>query len=383
MSIINSLETTQFIANIWQKKSHLFRQSCSDLIDIIDGNELAGLACEPECEARIIQGRKIDGPWSCLQGPFDEGAFADLPEKDWTLLVQGVDQWIDEVRDILSEFSAIPQWRLEDIMASYAPQGGGVGPHFDYYDVFLIQISGTRTWQLAQQCDESTPLQNHEQVKLLPTFDTQEEHTVEAGDMLYIPAGKAHWGVASSDDCITFSIGFRAPSQKELLSSALEHIVDGLSDTQRYQDNAAAIDTHPDKINSAVHQQLTAMLQALTPKTLQEAVNQSFGELVTEPRHAPIDAEIMSEDDILNYIDTAIAQQSDLHLYRPPHSRLAFSASHLFVNGEAYEVNESFAQSVCDGVIPFAMIEDDYKSYLVEWIQNSDVVFDDELMEGS
>jgi 50S ribosomal protein L16 3-hydroxylase len=357
--MFSSISKEDFLANIWQKKTYIFRDAKNDIVDLVDGNELAGLACEEEVESRIISGYDALGEWSCRQGPFDTSYFSQLPEKNWTLLVQGMDQWIDEVRDILADFTFLPQWRLEDVMASYAPVGGGVGPHFDYYDVFLIQVSGSREWRLGQMCDETTALQDHASVKLLANFETAETHQIHAGDILYIPAGKAHWGVASSDDCITFSVGFRAPSEKELLSSLLENMINEFSDHRRYQDNLASIDEHPAKINAAVHQQLTDFLHNLSTEKLQRAAEQAFGELVTEPRYSAFDEPLVIEKNALkNAIDECIAMQEDLELYIPPHTRLAFSETHLFVNGDTYCIDPVLAKAICEGVIPSQQLRD-------------------------
>jgi 50S ribosomal protein L16 3-hydroxylase len=359
MTMFSSISKEDFLANIWQKKTYIFRDAKNDIVDLVDGNELAGLACEEEVESRIISGYDALGEWSCRQGPFDTSYFSQLPEKNWTLLVQGMDQWIDEVRDILADFTFLPQWRLEDVMASYAPVGGGVGPHFDYYDVFLIQVSGSREWRLGQMCDETTALQDHASVKLLANFETAETHQIHAGDILYIPAGKAHWGVASSDDCITFSVGFRAPSEKELLSSLLENMINEFSDHRRYQDNLASIDEHPAKINAAVHQQLTDFLHNLSTEKLQRAAEQAFGELVTEPRYSAFDEPLVIEKNALkNAIDECIAMQEDLELYIPPHTRLAFSETHLFVNGDTYCIDPVLAKAICEGVIPSQQLRD-------------------------
>jgi 50S ribosomal protein L16 3-hydroxylase len=371
MSLFTDLSTDSFLRDYWQQKPLVIRQSLPELIDLIDGNELAGLACEEEAESQIISGHGLNRDWQCQQGPFVEADFEALAKTNWTLLVQGLDQWIDEAHDILQSFDFLPRWRLEDIMASYAPMGGGVGPHFDYYDVFLIQVSGTRQWQLGQDCDEDTALQMNEHVKLLADFSTSETHELVPGDMLYIPAGTAHWGTALSDDCITLSVGFRAPSEKALLATSLEHLIDQFSDNERYQDTLESIDQHPAKINASVHQQLSAFIETLTPEVLQQSINKSFGELVTLPRHSPLDEveRVWTEAELSSFFE----REQSLSFFQPPHSRLAFSREHLFVNGEAYKVGEIFARAVCDGQITQALLPDQL-SLLVELLREGDVV---------
>ncbi|MFT5420643.1 MAG: 50S ribosomal protein L16 3-hydroxylase [Candidatus Endobugula sp.] len=377
MSIFTAITKETFLNTIWQTKPYVFSQAMPELIDLIDGNELAGLACEAEIESRIIAGYEVFGQWTCQQGPFTEDTFSTLPEKNWTLLVQGMDQWIDEVRDILQVFSFLPQWRLEDIMASYAPIGGGVGPHFDYYDVFLIQVSGSREWRLGQCCDEATSLQDNDQVKLLAEFVTEETHLLQAGDMIYIPAGKAHWGVASSEDCITFSVGFRAPSEKELLSTVFDNMIDGLSEHHRYKDNLASIDEHPAKINNAAHQQLVEFISTLSAEKLQHAAEQAFGEQVTGPRYAPMSELISIEKgEFEAVIAELIEAKEDLSIVTLAHSRLAFSDTQLFVNGEAYNTHESFAESVCNGLIPYTLLTKASVNILKDLLDNGDITLD-------
>jgi 50S ribosomal protein L16 3-hydroxylase len=373
MSIFDQLSKEEFLKNIWQQQPYIFRQVMNGIVDLVDGNELAGLACEDDVESRIISGREERGHWTCEQGPFPESHFAQLPEKDWTLLVQGVDQYSDEVHDILDQFDFLPQWRLEDIMASYAPIGGGVGPHFDYYDVFLIQISGSRQWQLGQSCDELTPLQKNTSVKLLADFQAEATHLLHPGDMLYIPAGKAHWGVADSDDCITFSIGFRAPSEKELISAILENIVNDLSENNRYKDQIKAIDENPAKMNSAVQHQVLQLMQTLTIEKLQKAAGQAFGQLVTEPRYSALDEPPEDTDDLRSTLLDMINNEEDLPLVIPPHTRVAFSDKQLFVNGEAYIVDEAFAEGVCQGLLSHTVLNDSTITILEGLVEKGDL----------
>jgi len=369
---VSSEKTQQeFIRTVWQQKALFIEAAVADLNGMIDGDTLADLACEPEVESRIIFGHGIDDGWSCQHGPFDEASFAQLPDKNWTLLVQGLDQWSEELNSVLDRFHFLPRWRLEDIMASYAPLGGGVGPHFDYYDVFLLQISGEREWQLGERCDENTPLQNNEQVKLLEQFTVQQQYAAKAGDVLYIPAGLAHWGTAASDDCITLSVGFRAPSQREILLTALNNLADGFSEQQRYQDTVNSIDHHPSKINQAVHQQLSQYLHALTPELLQESINQAFGQLVTEPRYTAVE-EDNDERDYVKIIIQQLKQDQYIELQHPIHSRLAFSDQQLFVNGEAYTVSEAFAKGVCSGKLE-GELSDHEIVFLIELLERGDV----------
>lgn len=346
MLLLNGFSKTQFLKNYWQQKPFLSPQSCFSLHPFVDGDDLAGLACEDDVESRIIRGFGLNNEWSCEQGPFSEERFSQLPETNWTLLVQGLDQYSDECRAILDAFDFLPRWRLEDIMASYAPMGGGVGPHFDYYDVFLIQLSGERQWQLGQQCDESSLLQANAEVKLLQQFDTQITHQVKAGDMLYIPAGCAHWGTATTENCITLSVGFRAPSEKEIVSQVFDELLNELSEQNRYRDTTLAIDQHPHKINASVYENVQSMVSSISSERLEQGLLNAFGLLVTEPRYSGF--ENNDEQWSLSLLTSRLQEQGRLIIEHAPHARFAFSETHLFVNGESFEAREVFSQALCD-----------------------------------
>ncbi|MFT7491320.1 MAG: 50S ribosomal protein L16 3-hydroxylase [Pseudohongiellaceae bacterium] len=363
MSIFVDCTRENFLKNYWQQQPLLLRASIIDLVGVVDSGDLAGIACEPDSETRIISGFGLNNNWSCEQGPFTEQQLSAMPNKNWTLLVQGLDQWIEEVHAILERFSFLPKWRLEDVMASFAPVGGGVGPHFDYYDVFLLQVSGTREWQLGQVCDDATRLQENSPVKLLKEFERVQTLIATPGDMLYVPAGVGHWGTAVTDECITLSVGFRAPSQQELLFATLETLIEEFAETGsnnlRYRDCATSIekdsvDASPYKIHVDVEHQLLMMTRQLTPEAIRQAINKSFGSLVTEPRHLPpLDDDHTTDSNELTLaaINCYIDSNSGFELVHPHHSRFAFSEQALFVNGVAFNVRESFAKELCSGLL--------------------------------
>lgn len=362
----------------------LLRSSVTDLIGVVDSGDLAGIACEAESEARIITGFGLNNKWSCEQGPFTSEQLLAMPNKNWTLLVQGVDQWIEPVSAILERFSFLPKWRLEDIMASFAPIGGGVGPHFDYYDVFLLQVAGTREWKLGQTCTDETRLQENSEVKLLEEFTVEQTLNVGPGDMLYVPAGIAHWGTAVTDECITLSVGFRAPSQKELLLATLENLIEEFdecgNDNQRYRDSVStcdkgSIDANPFKINAEVENNLLKMTQQITPEKLQRAMNKSFGQLVTDPRYLPpldddniTDSNELTVDNINRYIDC----NNGFEILHPIHCRFAFSERELFVNGVAFTVRECFAKELCNGLL-LTHLNEDERDVLITLLATADI----------
>src|SRR6218665_1377303 len=204
MHLIN-FDSAAFLRDFWQKRPVLIRNPWRDWANPLAPDELAGLACEPGIESRLIE--QSGDNWSLDNGPFAEARFARLGGKPWTLLVQAVDHHVPDVAALIQPFRFIPDWRIDDVMVSYASDRGGVGPHFDQYDVFLVQGLGKRRWRLGVRCDQSTPLVPNIGLRLLAGFEATEEWGLEPGDILYVPPGFAHEGVAIGDDCMTYSIG--------------------------------------------------------------------------------------------------------------------------------------------------------------------------------
>jgi 50S ribosomal protein L16 3-hydroxylase len=214
--ILGTLTADEFLSEYWQKKPLLIRNAIPGFVSPLTPDELAGLALEEEVESRIILEQGATAPWELQTGPFDEHVFSQLPETHWSLLVQAVDLWIPEVKALLSRFNFLPPWRLDDIMVSYAPLGGSVGPHFDYYDVFLLQGLGQRRWQVGGRCDQKSPRLAGTLLRILSDFQAVDEWVLNPGDMLYLPPQYAHWGIAEND-CLTYSIGFRSPSLADMV----------------------------------------------------------------------------------------------------------------------------------------------------------------------
>ncbi|HSI25360.1 MAG TPA: cupin domain-containing protein, partial [Methylotenera sp.] len=260
LTLLGGITATRFLAEYWQKKPLLIKQAIPDFNGLLNPNELAGLACEHEVLARIISHKK--GKWTLKNGPFEETNFTKLPKTDWTLLVQNVNHHLPEAVDLLALFNFIPHARLDDLMVSYAPKGSGIGAHVDSYDVFLLQGAGKRNWKISAQKDlslvENTPL------KILQNFKAEQEWTLQAGDMLYLPPQIAHWGVSESDDCMTYSIGFRAPKTQELAHEFLNYLQDNLQDNfdaeGLYTDADLALQKHPAEISDSMVKRVSNML---------------------------------------------------------------------------------------------------------------------------
>ena len=222
-----TIDLKTFLSDYWQKKPLLIRNALPDFINPLTPDELAGLALDEEVESRMVFHTPAQAPyWQLKRGPFLEGDFSQLPTTHWTLLVQGVDQLVPEVADILESFNFIPSWRLDDVMISYAVTQGSVGPHYDHYDVFLYQASGQRKWSLTtKHCHETNYVKDVE-LRIMAQFDVEQEYILEPGDMLYLPPHVGHHGVSLSDDCMTYSVGYRSYRGQELLNSFNDYLAE-------------------------------------------------------------------------------------------------------------------------------------------------------------
>ncbi|MES2403649.1 MAG: cupin domain-containing protein [Pseudomonadota bacterium] len=225
----------RFLRDYWQKRPLLIRNAFPDFTPPLSPDDLAGLACMQGALARIALHDAKRDRWTLRSGPFDDATFAGLPQSRWTLLVQDVDKWDADTAALLAAFDFIPSWRIDDVMISYAADGGGVGAHVDQYDVFLLQGSGQRRWSVDTRANPSTAFRDDVELKLLREFHPTHTWTLDPGDMLYLPPGVPHDGVAVGD-CMTFSIGMRAPAVGELLFDFAAHVAETLPESQRFAD---------------------------------------------------------------------------------------------------------------------------------------------------
>jgi 50S ribosomal protein L16 3-hydroxylase len=256
--LLGGLSAAAFLRKHWQKKPLLVRQAVRDFRGLLSRAELFALAARDDVESRLV--RRVRGRWTLTQGPFRTADLENLPARDWTLLVQGVNLHVAGADALLRRFAFIPYARLDDVMMSYAAPGGGVGPHIDSYDVFLLQGEGRRRWQLSRASDPSERETDASlPVKVLTRFRPQAEHTLDAGDMLYLPPGYAHDGVAVGE-CATYSIGFRAPSAQELGTAFLDWLRDSIALEGRYEDPSLAPTAEPARIDRIMQKRCRAML---------------------------------------------------------------------------------------------------------------------------
>ncbi|MBW2941504.1 cupin domain-containing protein [Zhongshania aquimaris] len=324
---LQNFDPQTFLDQVWQRNALLIKNAIPNYDCPLDGNDLAGLACEDDVDSRIIFEK--DGGWELRNGPFKEDDFGTLPESKWTLLVQSVDHYLPELAELLAHFRFIPRWRTEDVMVSYACDGGNVGPHYDQYDVFLVQGSGRRRWKIGGHCTPSNALSNTSGLRLLKDFSAEQEYLLEAGDVLYVPPGVAHWGVAEGDDCITLSVGFRAPSEAALLSDFSDDIASYLDESLRYQDPQLSADAHPAEISAQVHQHVKSLIQRHIDND--QHLARWFGEMMTRipDQESMVDDSLSPEAFLLELAEGAVLQ---LRLG----ARLAFDDQYLFADGLAF-----------------------------------------------
>lgn len=229
LAVLGGLSAEQFMTEYWQKKPLLVRNAMPQLMDIFEPEDLFNLALEDGVTARLLtQHGKQHDQWKVKTSPLVKKDLnrKNLPEY-WTLLVQAVDHWSIELAELWQQFAFIPQWRRDDIMISYAPNGGSVGRHFDQYDVFLVQASGRRQWQLGKTCDESTRFIPNQPLRLLSDLgEVLFDEVLQAGDLLYVPPKLSHYGVAQGDDCLTCSFGFRMPNPAQMLERLTDHLLE-------------------------------------------------------------------------------------------------------------------------------------------------------------
>jgi len=261
-TLLGGLATARFMRRHWQKSAHLARQALPGFPGIVNRRELFALAGRDDVESRVVVKSGAGAPtWSLERGPFPLRFFKSLPPTNWTLLVQGLDLHLDAASALIRRFAFLPYARLDDLMVSYAVPGGGVGPHFDSYDVFLLQGPGRRRWRTSTQADLS--LVPGLPLKILAHFEPEHDWVLDPGDMLYLPPSVAHDGVAV-DECMTYSIGFRAPTADELVEAFLHHLPDALDIAPwRYADPDLAPTDRPGLLDPRMQKRIGTVLKAI------------------------------------------------------------------------------------------------------------------------
>jgi len=321
-----------FLRDYWQQKPVCIRNAFPDWQTIIAADELAGLSLEPEVESRLIENDGDINNWRLVQGPMQDEAFAKQRNYPWTLLVQGVDNFVPAAHDFMSQFRFIPSWRLDDLMISYATQGAGVGAHFDRYDVFLIQGEGQRRWQTGQLCSSDSNLADHSDLCLLEHFDLDQTYDLEPGDLLYLPPLVAHKGVALSDNCMTYSVGFRAPSHGEVIGGFADYLGQELSADLRLQNSKEQ--QAPGEISAT---DIANLRQIIEQQLTDENLAQWFGSMTTEPKNPDLDLseEAMDAEELASIIKDAYGVVRVAEGVRLAYTWQGDGGMTLFVHGEA------------------------------------------------
>ena len=282
--LLGGLSPATFMKRHWQKKPLVIRQAIPGFTAPLERAELFDLAAQDDVQSRLViqTPEVVATPWRLKQGPFARKALPALKKPGWTLLVQSVDLYDARVRALRDQFRFVPDARLDDVMVSYASDGGGVGPHFDSYDVFLLQAHGQRRWRIGRQ--KKLDLQPGMPLKILAQFEPEQEFVLNPGDMLYLPPRYAHDGVALGE-CMTYSIGFRAPGAGELAQELLQRLADQARDEvgdALYRDPGQGAQPHAAKIPP----DLAQFAQAALEKALNDplVIGRALGEYLTEPK---------------------------------------------------------------------------------------------------
>ena len=327
LTLLGGLTPEQFMKRHWQKKPLLIRQALPNMTPLIERAKLLAMVESEEVESRLIV--RKGAHWTLKKGPMGRKSLPSFKTPDWTVLVQGVDLHNDVVHSLLQQFRFVPDARLDDLMISYATDGGGVGPHFDSYDVFLLQAHGQRRWRIGRQ--KKFELQEGVPLKILKEFRPEAEFVLNPGDMLYLPPGYAHDGIAVGE-CMTYSVGFRAPRSAELASGLLM----GLSEEMAEDCSAAA-----DALYQDPHQ-VAAIQDASVPKALQDFAQQAVSKALKDPQILNcLLGESLTEPKPNVWFDTP--DFGDLPNYAWPtqvqldrRTKMLFDAKHIFINGESF-----------------------------------------------
>ncbi len=331
LTLLGGLTPSQFMKRHWHKKPLLVRQAIPDFKPCVDRAALVALAAQDEVESRlIVQGAK---GWQMKHGPLARRSLPPFSQKNWTFLVQGVDLHHEGVHQLMRQFRFVPDARLDDLMISYASDGGGVGPHFDSYDVFLLQAHGRRRWRIGRQKDLT--LQEGVPLKILQHFEPEQEFVLEPGDMLYLPPKYAHDGIAEGE-CMTWSIGFRSPGEGELARELLQGLADEACERVGeavYRDPKQPAVAQPGAIPEAL---LDFAREALRKaQSDPDALALLLGEHLTEPK-----AQVWFEPDARAHLRPGQGVALDRR------SRMMYDTRHIFLNGEGFRVGGRDARTL-------------------------------------
>ncbi|MDD2919080.1 cupin domain-containing protein [Rhodoferax sp.] len=331
LPLLGGISPQVFMKRYWQKKPLMVRQAVPGFKPLLDRTQLFELAANEDAQTRMVIQEPGSKPgWRFKHGPFQRRALPPLKQSGWTILVQGVDLHHDRVHDLMNQFRFVPDARLDDLMISFATDGGGVGPHFDSYDVFLLQAQGQRRWRIGRQKDMS--LQPDVPLKILANFAPEVEYLLEPGDLLYLPPRYAHDGIAVGE-CMTYSVGFRIPNRAELARELLQRLAEEAEEE-------VGVSLYRDPDQPAVDQpaEIPARMLEFAQDALQDALQDSralargLGEYMTEPK-----PNVWFEARAVSFKEGQALQTCGIRLDR--RTRMMFDAHHIFINGESFSAS--------------------------------------------
>lgn len=328
LALLGGLTPQQFLRDYWHKKPLLIRQAIPGFKPLLSREGLRDLAAQEDVESRLIS--HFDAQWDMQRGPL-----AQLPpfeKKGWTMLIQGANLHNDAADKLMQQFRFIPDARLDDLMISYATDAGGVGPHFDSYDVFLLQAHGQRRWRIGAQTDltlvENMPL------KILKNFQPEEEYVLDPGDMLYLPPHYAHDGIAEGE-CMTYSIGFRAPAFQEIGEAFLQFMADTIDLPGRYADPDLTVSKHPAELSRAMISRFSSELNKI--RFTEDDFTIFLGEYLSEPKPNVTFPSPRRPLTFPRFVDAAVKRGITLS----PKTRMLYRGKHVFINGEAFALTRT------------------------------------------
>lgn len=331
--ILGKTSVNDFLKNYWQKKPLLIKNAIPNFVSPITESDLFIIAQNEEAVSRLIEHKQ--GIWQVKYGPFKK---SDLPKKTnipWTILVQNINHYFPFAESFLNLFKFIPYARLDDLMISYATKKGSVGPHFDSYDVFLFQAQGTREWKISDQ--KKFTLDKQSSIKIITNFKSKNSWVLKPGDMLYLPPNIGHWGISQSDDCVTYSIGFRAPGTFEIQSKFLDFIQDHLitNENEIYKDPNLTPQKNPAEISSNMTKAIRNIVDRL--RWDKSSINHFIGQLLSEP----IENSIFETRKPLSL---KAFEKSIVHktLRLNSKTRMLFIKNNFYINGEFIKIDKKY-----------------------------------------
>lgn len=353
----------EFLTKYWQKKPLLIRQGFKNFQDPISADEIAGLACEEEVESRLVY--KTAAQWQAQFGPFD--SYQHLGDKDWSLVVQALDHWSEEAAQMIEPFRFIPQWRLDDLMVSFATPGGGVGPHIDWYDVFICQGSGKRHWRVGDK-GQHREYAAHPALLHVEPFEAMIDVELAPGDILYIPPGFPHEGI-TLETSLSFSVGFRAQSAVSLLSGLADHLIDHEQGGELISDPERQVTQHSGAINHADFAKIKQQITSLTQDD--DSLRDFIGSFYTQAKHE-LDLQAHNELIESEHVTCAMTEHNLMRLggLRAFYFPETLSQGLCYIDGKAVSFPAKISpivQLMCDQVVVNT-------EQLEPWLNNNDFI---------